>query len=63
VVPGVAILAFVAEVVRRQGHGQGHSLRCRVFQGEVSEGWSFLKRFSTFRLRQCLGRESRTSIS
>ena len=31
VVPGVAILAFVAEVVRRQGHGQGHNLEVSGF--------------------------------
>ena len=31
VVPGVAILAFVAEVVRRQGHGQGRNLEVSGF--------------------------------
>jgi len=31
VVPGVAILAFVAEMVRRQGHGQGRTLEVSGF--------------------------------
>ena len=31
VVPGIAILAFVAEMVRRQGHGQGRTLEVSGF--------------------------------
>ena len=31
VVPGVAILAFAAEMVRRQGHGQGRTLEVSGF--------------------------------